>query len=280
MSDIIYTPPSVASLTGSGSSGQVTFWSASTVLTGSNNLFWNNSNGRLGIGTNSPVANLDVVGTSNLRDTLTVGTTGIAGSINFIRPSGSFIGRVGAYPSGNGGTVNFGSQFLYMDNNYHTTLSIADGTNLNAFYGIKTAGSTSATLSLLILNSSSTKLFQIDDAGTGYILNGFNFNTGNNYITATSTLMTIAAVNSATSDIQIIPFRQVNINNTGTYTAQASTLFQLDSTTKGMLLPRMTDTQITSISTPPNGLMVYSTTQNVIAFYDGTSWHKVTHTNL
>lgn len=64
MSDIIYTPPaSPSGPTGSGSAGQVTFWSAATVLSGSNNLFWDNTNGRLGIGNIVPGTKLDVHGT-------------------------------------------------------------------------------------------------------------------------------------------------------------------------------------------------------------------------
>lgn len=41
-------------ITGGGASGQVTFWDAATNITGSNNLFWNNALGRLGIGINTP----------------------------------------------------------------------------------------------------------------------------------------------------------------------------------------------------------------------------------
>jgi hypothetical protein len=45
---------------GSVSPGQVAFYNSNNSITGSNNLFWNNVNGRLGIGTNSPAAALDV----------------------------------------------------------------------------------------------------------------------------------------------------------------------------------------------------------------------------
>lgn len=61
---------------------------------------------------------------------------------------------------------------------------------------------------------------------------------------------------------------------------ETSAILQIDSITKGLLLPRMTDTQILAISSPANGLMVYSTSQNVLCFYDGSGWHKFTHTNL
>jgi hypothetical protein len=47
-------------ITGTGASGQVAFWSGTGTQTGSNNLFWDNVNGRLGIGTNAPTTNLDI----------------------------------------------------------------------------------------------------------------------------------------------------------------------------------------------------------------------------
>lgn len=41
-------------ITGTGLAGQVAYWNGSNSQTGSNNLFWDNTNGRLGIGTNTP----------------------------------------------------------------------------------------------------------------------------------------------------------------------------------------------------------------------------------
>jgi hypothetical protein len=49
-------------LTGTGASGQVAFWNGTTTQTGSNNLFWDNVNSRLGIGTTTPTTKLDVLG--------------------------------------------------------------------------------------------------------------------------------------------------------------------------------------------------------------------------
>lgn len=60
----------------------------------------------------------------------------------------------------------------------------------------------------------------------------------------------------------------------------SSALLQVDSTTKGILLPRMTTTQINAIVTPANGLLVYNITLLVPCFYDGTGWRKVTHSTM
>src|SRR3989344_3568927 len=42
-----------SNLTGSGTSGHVTFWTGASSLSASSSLYWDNTNGRLGIGTNS-----------------------------------------------------------------------------------------------------------------------------------------------------------------------------------------------------------------------------------
>ena len=60
----------------------------------------------------------------------------------------------------------------------------------------------------------------------------------------------------------------------------ANALLQVDSITKGILLPRMTTTQINAIVAPANGLLVYNITLLVPCFYDGAGWRKITHTNM
>ena len=52
----------------------------------------------------------------------------------------------------------------------------------------------------------------------------------------------------------------------------ASAILQANSTTKGFLPPRMTNTQMTNISLPATGLVVYDTTNNRLNVYDGTNW--------
>jgi hypothetical protein len=52
----------VGSVTGSGASGQVAYWTGTSAQSGSNNLFWDAANGRLGIGTNAPSKLLSING--------------------------------------------------------------------------------------------------------------------------------------------------------------------------------------------------------------------------
>ena len=58
----------------------------------------------------------------------------------------------------------------------------------------------------------------------------------------------------------------------GVASPSASAVLQVDSTTKGMLPPRMTTTQRDAITSPATGLIVYDTTVNKISVYNGTSW--------
>ena len=66
-------------------------------------------------------------------------------------------------------------------------------------------------------------------------------------------------------------FAQVGI---GTTTPNASAMLDVQSTTKGLLLPRLTTTQRDAIATPAAGLQIYNTTTNCINFYNGTGWYE------
>jgi hypothetical protein len=61
---------------------------------------------------------------------------------------------------------------------------------------------------------------------------------------------------------------------------QTTAILQLESTTKGFLPPRMTTTQVNAISSPAAGLVVYSTTENALCLYNGSSWRKLNDSPL
>jgi len=63
----------------------------------------------------------------------------------------------------------------------------------------------------------------------------------------------------------------VAINTTGNQ-AHNSAMLDVSSTDKGMLIPRMTTVQRTSIVSPATGLLVYDTNDNQFWFYNGTTW--------
>jgi hypothetical protein len=61
-------------------------------------------------------------------------------------------------------------------------------------------------------------------------------------------------------------------SNASLVVVDASAQVQIDSTTKGFLPPRGTNTQMLAIASPATGLMFYDTTNNKLNCYDGTTW--------
>jgi hypothetical protein len=55
----------------------------------------------------------------------------------------------------------------------------------------------------------------------------------------------------------------------------ASALLEMKSTTKGLLLPRLTTAERDAISSPAEGLLIYNNTTKVLNFYNGTVWGAV-----
>jgi hypothetical protein len=58
----------------------------------------------------------------------------------------------------------------------------------------------------------------------------------------------------------------------GPNTVDASAVLDVQSTTKGALIPRMTTTQRNAIATPAEGLMVYDLTLHALCFRRATDW--------
>ena len=63
----------------------------------------------------------------------------------------------------------------------------------------------------------------------------------------------------------------VGINTTGA-AANAAAMLDVTSTTKGVLLPRMTTAQRNAIASPVVGLTVYNTDLNTFDYYNGVAW--------
>jgi hypothetical protein len=61
------------------------------------------------------------------------------------------------------------------------------------------------------------------------------------------------------------------INTTGA-TADNSAMLDITSTSKGILIPRVSTAQRTAIAAPAKGLMVYDSTLKQFAYHDGTAW--------
>ncbi len=72
---------------------------------------------------------------------------------------------------------------------------------------------------------------------------------------------------------------QVGINDDNS-SPNASAMLDVKSTTKGMLIPRMTTTQRDDISSPATGLMIYNTSTNKYNYHNGTGWTVIGDDNL
>ncbi|MFM9911787.1 MAG: tail fiber domain-containing protein [Chitinophagaceae bacterium] len=70
--------------------------------------------------------------------------------------------------------------------------------------------------------------------------------------------------------------QSVGINNP---TPDSSAMLDVKSTTKGLLIPRMTTVQRTAITTPAIGLQVFDTDTKTFWFYSGTIWSQLSAGN-
>jgi hypothetical protein len=91
-----YTP-----ISGSGATGQVAYWNGTNSQTGSNNLFWDAANARLGIGTNTPTDTVVVRKDVNTFNTLLVqnSSTGLSAAAAITISSDTTGTFVGTYSS-------------------------------------------------------------------------------------------------------------------------------------------------------------------------------------
>jgi hypothetical protein len=64
------------------------------------------------------------------------------------------------------------------------------------------------------------------------------------------------------------------------YSADASAVLDVYSTSLGVLLPRLTTSARTGIASPATGLTVYDTDTDSYWFYDGSAWTEISYGNL
>jgi len=125
--------PGTGTITGSGTSGQVSYFNGTSTLAGSNNLFWDITNSRLGIGTITPGAALDIHSTGTNAQ---FNGTGSSNAYLVFQNAGTSKWRIG-------NTYNAGanSYDIYNFGTSTTGLSINFTTNAATFIGSVTATS-------------------------------------------------------------------------------------------------------------------------------------------
>ena len=66
-------------------------------------------------------------------------------------------------------------------------------------------------------------------------------------------------------------FAQVGVN---TSTPNSSSLLDIQSTTKGLLVPRLTNTQMNAVTSPATGLTIYNTDASSLYVFNGLTWNS------
>jgi hypothetical protein len=257
----------IAGGTPSGVAGAIQFTNGSAFASDAANLFWDDTNNRLGIGTNAPTALVHVKGASgilidNSDDTI------LAFAQNGITKI--FMGwdsaNLGMYWYTSGPIMNLSNA---------GNLGLGGVPLPTARLQIKGSGSTSATTSLLVQNSAGTQTMKLDDSGRLFIDANNYISSGGEWRCDINFVINGTLQNSNSGYVQLAKAYALNGLVAGTTTLNASAILQANSTTQGFLPPRMTTTEKNAIASPAAGLVVYDSTTNKLCCYNGSTWNDL-----
>jgi len=267
----------------SGVSGAIQFSNGSAFASDAANLFWDDTNNRLGIGTNTPTSKMQIV-TDDATNPQAFGnqTTVMAGTASqgalisaFSSTNGAFLNAL--WPGNAWFKMNYGGT-NHTFSTSGTVMAVIDTnttfgngtTTLGARLGIKGSGSTSATTSLLVQDSTGQEMFRVRDN------NQIDFRQGQlSWINPAANCWRAVNGGSGANVIGAHWLQSGNfIINDGTSLSNfnSSVMLGVVSTTKGFLPPVMTTTQKNAIASPATGLMVMDITTLKLCVYNGSSW--------
>jgi len=239
----------------SGTVGRVLFEGTGNVLQESANLFWDNTNSRLGIGTATPSYKLHAVGNSYINGSLFFGNAS-----HYLDTDNSTYCMLSSNRNlqlARSGTAAL-TVFSTLNIAINTTTDAGFKLDVNGTARVKGTGTSSATSAFTVQNSASTELFKVRDNGSILIASG---------------ILSLDAMQGYTGG-------HVRINRAiasqSTSTMNASAEFEVESTTQGFLPPRMTTTQKNAIATPASGLVVYDTTLGKLCVRGAAAWETIT----
>lgn len=178
-------------------------------------------------------------------------------------------------------------QIYAFTNNFliNTTTSVGTKFQVNGDTYIKGNGTSNATFGLKVVNGASLTSLIVDDSRNVGI--GESSPLARLHIRAATTTVNPTAIrirNSGdTYDMFSLSgggFLKLNDLTTPLANNTICSLFQIDSTTKGILIPRLTTTQINAITNLTTGVIVYNTTLETICFYTTAGWQKVNSSNM
>jgi hypothetical protein len=242
-----------ARVSGTIATGQVAFGTDANTVGGDNGLFWDNTNKRLGVGGSPGAFILDINGTSRVQGALTINNNASNQQVTIESNRGT----------GSSNTCIFEMRNINATSN-KVQVSFGGGTVASG-YG-------------------RTFSFGVDIGGIGardfFVYNGATTNTP--FIITPNDRVIIGNTGISYSDLGY----RLDVNGTarvqstlkvGAATAtNASSVLDLESTTRGFLPPRMTTTEKNAIASPAVGLVVYDTTLNKLSVRGALTWETVT----
>jgi hypothetical protein len=266
----------------SGVSGAIQFSNGSAFASDATNLFWDDTNNRLGVGTNAPSVPFEVLGNAWVNAVANADATFSIGN-----PSRRW--DVKALQSGAYYQVVYNNGLIGQSIDYLGNVAFGNVATLSARVGIKGSGSTSATTSLLVQNSAGTQLFKVADDGqivmgdntvfgrfytnySGASFPPYSFN-GNSQMGMFSAGANAIGFSTANTERMRVSNGGIGINTLAANNASA--IFQVDSTTQGFLPPRMTTTQRDNIVGAVAGLVLYNSVTNKLQCYNGSTWNDL-----
>jgi hypothetical protein len=248
----------------SGVAGAIQFSNGSAFASDAANLFWDDTNNRLGVGTNVPSVKYDQQGGGALFNMGGGGTNSFRVQRSGITLINAGTDNAGIYLTADGG--NLGA-IKFVKTNGTQLMQINDISTVATINGI---GATSATTSLLVQNSAGTAALTVKD---DLVV------TFGNYIAFANNDLIVPSNSSGALELRPIVGKVLlkgatAINTTGAMPV-ASAMLDIVSTTSGFLPPRMTTTQKNAIASPATGLVLYDSTTNKLQCYDGSTWNDL-----
>lgn len=207
---------------------------------------------------NNPVVNAFVTSSSAVSPTVRVGNP-LPSNRSATAPFEALLGN-GAAGTANFQAFNGGASLLLMSaGGTRTSPTVTENavTSRLAFLGIDTNGSTNFIFGASFENFIPVS-WNLTNHGMYTAMSGTPFNTTTRIVNVLNTGNGMA-VGSTTATVPV-----------------ASAVLELQSTTTGLLLPRMTTVQKNAISSPAEGLMIYDTTLHKVCIRVAAAWETIT----
>jgi len=160
-------------VTGTGTSGHVAYFNGSGSIAGSANHFWDNTNGRLGIGTATPAYKLDVLGVAG--ELVSIGTS--TQKLYFYPDSAGSMLSTGAGQAGQGIYFGHTSNFMFFQTNAVERMRITSAGNV----GINTTSISSAT-GQIVTEIYASQYATLRANGAGTVKGEFTANSQSNWL--------------------------------------------------------------------------------------------------